>query len=243
MYVGTTLGRLLAFDVRDGAGGRMSAGLAAERSLGPKSPVTFVQAASALSRLLVLCDGGLSVLSTDRGGDEGDGAAFLSTVPLAGSSKFRGVTACCLNENPPALPDPFSVQLCLAKRRQVAVTTVTGARVQVERICDLPDAVRAVAMDGACVCAALPDRYVLYDVSAGRSQDLFPLGEGGAPAIARVAREEFLLAAPGGLGMFVTAAGVSERIPLSWSRPADAGFVYHAPHVVTLGQEGIAVYR
>ena len=65
-----------------------------------KSPVTFLRAASALDRLLVLCDATLYVIN----------ASDLSTLTLSGSPKFKGVTACCVNENPNT-DDPFSVQV------------------------------------------------------------------------------------------------------------------------------------
>ena len=34
----------------------------------------------------------------------------LAVLPLAGSSKLKGVSACCVNENPRD-EDPFSVQV------------------------------------------------------------------------------------------------------------------------------------
>ncbi len=94
LYLGTTLGRIMRFRLaQDGdEQGRMSsAAKVAEKSMGPvrmwktctrmvlcmseslfqKSPVTFVRSASALSRLLVLCDGVLSVLSVAEDGDGG----------------------------------------------------------------------------------------------------------------------------------------------------------------------------
>ncbi len=215
--------------------------------------MTFVRSASALSRLLVLCDGSLSVLSVREDGDEGGGGgaggeAFgkedLLPLPLSGSSKLRGAQACCVNENPFRTDDPFAVQMCLAKKKQAAVISITETRLVVDRVCDLSDQVLQVSMDGAFVCAALASHYVVLDVSGGGSQDLFP--HEGRPAIARVAREEFLLSAPGGLGMFVTSAGVSERPPIQWGPGAADGvaaFAHHAPHVVALGKDAIAVYR
>lgn len=72
------------------------------RDLGPKSPVTFLRSASALDRLIALCDSTLMVLN----------AQDLSSLSLSGSHKMKGVQACCINENP-SLDDPFAVQLCL----------------------------------------------------------------------------------------------------------------------------------
>jgi hypothetical protein len=59
-----------------------------------------LRSASALDRLLVLCDATLYVVN----------ASDLSSLNLTGSPKFKGVTACCVNENPQS-DDPFSVQV------------------------------------------------------------------------------------------------------------------------------------
>ena len=65
-----------------------------------KSPVTFLRSASALERLLVLCDATLYIVN----------ASDLSSLNLTSSPKFKGVNACCVNENPHS-DDPFSVQV------------------------------------------------------------------------------------------------------------------------------------
>ena len=64
-------------------------------------PVTFVRCASALGRVLVLCEGSLVVLDGDS----------LHPIPLAGANKLKGgVGAGCINENPNS-DDPFTVQV------------------------------------------------------------------------------------------------------------------------------------
>ena len=60
--------------------------------------------------------------------------------------------------------------------------------------------------------------------------------------VARVSKEEFLLSAPGDLGMFVTSAGVSERPPIQWSKPVQK-FVFCQPYVVAMSDDSIVVYR
>ncbi len=100
-----------------------------------------MRSASALSRLLVLCDGGLHVLNVlSRDEVVESGKEDLSLLPLSGSSKLRGAQACCVNENPNT-DDPFAVQMCLAKKKQVAVISITEAKLVVERICDLAEQV------------------------------------------------------------------------------------------------------
>ena len=72
--------------------------------------------------------------------------------------------------------------------------------------------------------------------------DLFPYDEYASPVVARVSKEEFLLSAPGDLGMFVTSAGVSERPPIQWSKPVQK-FVFCQPYVVAMSDDSIVVYR
>ena len=72
--------------------------------------------------------------------------------------------------------------------------------------------------------------------------DLFPYDENASAVVARVSKEEFLLNAPGDLGMFVTSAGVSERPPIQWSKPA-LKFVFCQPYVVAMSDDSIVVYR
>ena len=57
-------------------------------------------------------------------------------------------------------------------------------------------------------------------------------------------QEEFLLSAPGGLGMFVTSAGVSERPPIQWTKPV-LKFVYCHPYIIALteSRDNVVVYR
>ena len=141
-----------------------------------KSPVTFLRSASAIDRLLVLCDATLYVLRSHD----------LTPLPLAGS-KMKGVTACCANENP-TTNDPFSIQVCVAKKKQLAVMSIGEQKMVVEKTKDVQDLVREVAMDGNFVCAALQSHYVLFDVDTGGCQDLFPFDPEGTPIVLRIAK-------------------------------------------------------
>ena len=194
-----------------------------------KAPVSFLRSASALDRLLVLCDSTLSVLNTTD---------LTPLSSLAGASKLKGVVACCMNENP-ITDDPFSVQLCLAKRKQLAVISISESQIKVDRIRDMSEPVRAVGMDGHHICAALAAHYIVYNVETGACQDLFPFEEDQMPIVTRIAKEEFLLCAPGGLGMFVTAStGISERPPIQWMQGSRLREVkkciFYDPYIVAL---------
>ena len=235
LYIGTTNGLILDYQLKIATHGEKntpSTHLRRVKELNPrlnKAPVAFLRSASALGRLLVLCDTTLTVLNADD---------LTPLSSFAGASKLKGVGACCVNENP-INDDPFSVQLCLAKRKQLAVISISETQIKVDKIKDMSEPVKAVGMDGNHICAALTAHYIVYSVSTGNCQDLFPFEEDQMPIITRVAKEEFLLCAPGGLGMFVTASsGISERPPIQWMQGSNfrkvQKCIYYDPYIVTL---------
>lgn len=160
------------------------------RHLGFKKAVNELRAASALSRLLVLCDGCISLVH------------MLSLEPVPSGARIKGAAAFALNENPVS-GDPFCVEVCIisVKRRTIQVFLVYEDRVQIVREVSTPEQPLAVAVDGHFLCLALSTQYIILNYSTGASQDLFPYcSEEKRPIVKRIGRQEFLLAGPGGLG-------------------------------------------
>ena len=58
----------------------------------------------------------------------------------------------------------------------------------VEKIRELPNPVKHVAMDGVFVCAALTSHYVIFNVATGTCQDLFPYEPETHPIITRISK-------------------------------------------------------
>lgn len=169
--------------------------------LGLKRPVAELRAASALERLIVLCDGVVFLVDM----------LTLETVPSAagGGAKIRGVAAFCVNENP-VNGDPFCVEMCVlsSKRRTVQIYMVYEDRVQLVKDVSTPEQPCAVSLDGYFLCLALATQYMILNYNTGASQDLFPYSsEEKRPIVKRIGREEFLLAAPGGLGKTESKSG------------------------------------
>ena len=79
-------------------------------------------------------------------------------------------------------------QMCLGKKKQLAVININEGQMSVEKIRELPDPVRHVAMDGIFVCAALLNHYVIFNVSTGACQDLFPYEPETYPTITRISK-------------------------------------------------------
>ncbi|XP_070654491.1 transforming growth factor-beta receptor-associated protein 1 isoform X1 [Bos indicus] len=201
------------------------------RHLGFKKAVSELRAASALSRLLVLCDGCISLVH------------MLSLEPVPSGARIKGATAFALNENPVS-GDPFCVEVCIisVKRRTIQVFLVYEDRVQIVREVSTPEQPLAVAVDGHFLCLALTTQYIILNYSTGAAQDLFPFcSEERRPIVKRIGRQEFLLAGPGGLGMFATVAGISQRAPVRWSENV-IGAAVCFPYVVALDDEFITVH-
>lgn len=201
--------------------------------LGLKKPVAELRAASALERLIVLCDGVLFLIDM----------LTLETPSGTGGAKIRGVTTFCVNENP-VNGDPFCVEMGIlsSKRRTVQIFMVYEDRVQLVKEVNTPEQPCAISLDGYFLCLALTTQYIILNYNTGTNQDLFPYNsEERKPIVKRIGREEFLLAAPGGLGMFANAEGVSQRAPVNWSESV-IGAAVCFPYVVALDESFITVH-
>ncbi|XP_060043593.1 transforming growth factor-beta receptor-associated protein 1 isoform X2 [Erinaceus europaeus] len=201
------------------------------RYLGARKPVSELRAASALHRLLMLSDSCITL------------ADMLSLEPVPSGARIKGALAFTLNENPVS-DDPFCVEVCIisAKRRTLQVFLVYEDRVQILREVSTSEQALAVAVDGPFLCLALTTQYIILNYLTGIAQDLFPYcSEEKHPIVKRIGRQEFLLAGPGGLGMFATVAGISQRAPVHWSENV-IGAAICFPYVIALDNEFITVH-
>ncbi|XP_067842301.1 transforming growth factor-beta receptor-associated protein 1 homolog isoform X2 [Heptranchias perlo] len=199
--------------------------------LGLKKAVNELKAASALNRLMVLCDNTVTLLN------------MINLEPVPSGAKIKGVTTFAVNENP-VTGDPFCVEVCAIsmKRKTVQIYTVHEDRVQLIKEVSTPEQPVAIAADGYFLCLAMSTQYIILSYNTGTSQDLFPYNsEEKRPIVKRIGREEFLLAGPGALGMFVTAAGISQRAPVHWSESVTGAAVCF-PYVVALDEEFVTVH-
>jgi len=238
LFIGTSAGNLVQYGLAertDQAGQKQfTANYITTKVIVAKSKVSFLYAAPAINRLLVLCDSTLFILNMSD----------LSILPMAGSNKLKGVSAVCVNNNP-TMDNPFSVEVCVAKKKQcqLALLSLTEDKMSVSKTRDCSHPVLAMAMDGVYVCAALTTQYIVYNMENMTDTELFPLDPSQEilPTITRVDREEFLVLGPGNLGMFVKATGIAGRPPIQWSANFN-NIVYTHPYIIGQGSELIAVY-
>ena len=78
--------------------------------------------------------------------------------------------------------------MCLAKKKQLAVLSIGEQKMSVDKTRELAEPVRAVCMDGNYVCAALSSHYVVFNVTTGVCQDLFPFEPESTPLVTRIAK-------------------------------------------------------
>ncbi|XP_072850624.2 transforming growth factor-beta receptor-associated protein 1 isoform X2 [Pogona vitticeps] len=175
-----------------------------------RKAVGELKAASALNRLLVLCDNTITLMN------------MMNLEPIPTGARIKGAVTFTLNENPVS-GDPFCVEVCIVsvKRRTIQLFLVYEDRVQIVKEVSTQEQPCAVAVDGHYLCLALTTQYIILNYNTGVSQDLFPYSsEERRPIVKRIGREEFLLAGPGGLGKVIVATtkGVYILVPLPLER-------------------------
>ncbi|KAH9518827.1 transforming growth factor, beta receptor associated protein 1 [Bulinus truncatus] len=195
-----------------------------------KKPIVQLRGASALNRIMVLCDNTLTLLN------------MFDLEPILTGAKVKGVVNFCINENP-VRTNPFSVELCVAlKKKVIQLYTATEDRLIHLRDVNVPDLPLSVGVDGVFVCAALTSQYCMIDMDSSHITELFPIdSEQIHPVIKRISKEEFLLSGPSALGIFATSAGVSQRPPMQWSDRLTAVCFVH-PYILAMNDEFITVH-
>ena len=104
LFIGTSAGNLVQYGLAertDQLGQKQfTANYITTKVIVAKTKVSFLYAAPAINRLLVLCDNTLFILNMSD----------LAILPMAGSNKLKGVSAVCINNNP-VMDNPFSVEV------------------------------------------------------------------------------------------------------------------------------------
>ncbi|XP_046549254.1 transforming growth factor-beta receptor-associated protein 1-like [Haliotis rubra] len=195
-----------------------------------KKPVSQLQGASALNRILVVCDNTLTLLN------------MFDLEPILSGAKIKGITCFCVNHNP-LRTNPFSIEICVAlKKKQLQLYTVTEDRMIHLRDIALSEPAVAVGVDGVNICAALTSQYMVINSDTNSMQDLFPYdNDQMTPIVKRISKDEFLLSGPSALGMFVTSAGISQRPPMQWSDNLVSVSYVH-PYILAMNDEFITVH-
>lgn len=160
------------------------------RKLGSSNQIVQLRAVPLLNHLLVLWDRSITALN------------MFSLEPVPGLKKIQHVSLFEVYDSLLTTQAACVEMVTSSSRRKVIRIHVVGVDSWevVKEVSLLQDPV-ALAVDGACLCVATSDRYLLCNIQTGNSEELFPHNHSRQHVIAAsVGRGEFLLNGPGSLG-------------------------------------------
>ncbi|XP_042356083.1 transforming growth factor-beta receptor-associated protein 1 [Plectropomus leopardus] len=199
------------------------------RKLGSSNQVIQLRVVPLFNHLLVLWDRSVTALNMFS----------LEPVPALKKIQYVSLFEVC----DPSLSAQCVEMVTSSSRRKVIRIHVVGVDKWevVKEVPLLQDPV-ALAVDGASLCIATSNRYLLCDIQTGSSEELFPHNQTRQHVIVTpVGRGEFLLNGPGSLGMFVMKTGICQRPPLQWPQEVLAAGVCF-PYILTLQPQVLSIY-
>jgi len=232
LYLGSTDGYLLQYGVEERQNEEGNSVLLSnfiqKKYLGEKSKISFLSAAPALNTIIVVCGGNLSLLD-------------MSTLePKPGfHNKLKGISCCVVDS---MAEDHFSVRICVSKKKQVVLYNIDEEKMSLIRSRELNEPIVNLSISGDTVCVATHSRYLILNVKTGGVIDLFPIEEHSTSyMITQIQNQEFLVAGPGNLGMFVTGEGTSQRPPIQLTANLYR-IIYSSPYIIGLSPESVLIY-
>ncbi|XP_020494335.3 transforming growth factor-beta receptor-associated protein 1 [Labrus bergylta] len=201
------------------------------RKLGSSNPVVQLRVVPLFNHLLVLWDRSVTALN------------MFSLQPVPALKKIQHVSLFEVCDSALVSQKACVEMVTSSSRRKVIQIHVVGVdRWEVVKEVPLVQDPVALAVDGACLCVATSDRYLLRDISTGSSQELFPHTHSRQRVfVTSAGRGEFLLNGPESLGMFVMKTGICQRPPLQWPQEVLAARVCF-PYILTLQPQVLSVY-
>ncbi|XP_044023175.1 transforming growth factor-beta receptor-associated protein 1 isoform X2 [Siniperca chuatsi] len=201
------------------------------RKLGSSNQVAQLRTVPLFNHLLVLCDRSVIALN------------MFSLEPIPALKKIQHVSLFEVCDSSLTAQAACVEMVTSSSRRKVIRIHVMGVdRWEVVKEVPLLQDPVALAVDGACLCVATSDRYLLCDIQTGWSEELFPHNHSRQRVIVTsVGRGEFLLNGPESLGMFVMKTGICQRPPLQWPQEVLAAGVCF-PYILTLQPQVLSVY-
>lgn len=160
------------------------------RKLGSSNPVAHLRAVPLFNHLLVLWDHSVSALN------------MFSLEPVPTLQKIQHVSLFDLCDTSLTVQAGCVQLLTSSSRRKVIWIHVVGVdKWEVVKEIPLPQEPVALAVDGASLCVATWNRYLLCDIQTGCSEELFPHSHNRERVlVTSVGEGEFLLNGPESLG-------------------------------------------
>ncbi|XP_076604143.1 transforming growth factor-beta receptor-associated protein 1 [Chaetodon auriga] len=236
VYIGTKDATVQHLILPSATNGDLSAGQSKTREgrarkLGSSNQVAQLRAVPLFNHLLVLWDRSVTALN------------MFSLEPIQALKKIQHVSLFEVCDSLLAAQTACVHMVTSSSRRKVIRIHVVGVdRWEVVKEVPLLQDPVALAVDGASLCVATSDRYLLCDIQTGSSEELFPHNHSRQRVIVcSVGQGEFLLNGPESLGMFVMKTGICQRPPLQWPQEVVAAGVCF-PYILTLQPQVLSVY-
>uniref|UniRef100_A0A3Q0SAW6 Si:ch211-266g18.9 n=1 Tax=Amphilophus citrinellus TaxID=61819 RepID=A0A3Q0SAW6_AMPCI len=236
IYIGTKDATVQHLILTSSTKGDMSVGLTKiregrARKLGSSNSVTQLRAVPLFNHLLVLWDRSVTALN------------MFSLEPVPALKKIQHVSLFEVCDSSLTSQATCVQMVTSSSRRKVLLIHVVGVdRWEVVKEVSLLQDPVALAVDGATLCLATSDRYLLCDIQTGSCEELFPHNHSRQYVIVTsLGQGEFLLNGPEYLGMFVMKMGICQRPPLQWPQEVlGAGVCF--PYILSLQPELLSVY-
>lgn len=160
------------------------------RKLGSSNSVVQLRAVPLFNHLLVLWDRSITALN------------MFSLEPVPALKKIQHVSLFeVCNSSLEAQEACVEMVTSSSRRKAIQIHVVGVSRWEVVKEVPLLQEPVSLAVDGGSLCAATTDKYILYDIQTGSSEELFPHNHRRQCAfVTSVGRGEFLLNGPEYLG-------------------------------------------
>ena len=202
--------------------------------LAGKKPAIQIKAALCLNNLIANCDGNLVLLNISD-------LSINSSI----SNKIKNIKRFCINHNPIS-PKAFCVEICVSftKKKALQIYQIYENQVILTKEISLSFYIETFAVDFNCALLSTQSSYVLLHIESGQKQELFSFGEnpGEMHLVQSIENSEFLITAPGSLGMFVSADGTSNRPPMQWSEGIFMTTLVY-PYIVAISSRMITIHN
>lgn len=225
LYLGTDRGFVLQYQFSIDKNLEVSTALLTSKHV-LNASIGFMHAASAMNKLLVLADECLQSVE------------LTSLVNSDSCRSIAGVNSVGVNTNPPASVDPFSLQVCVARRSCSLIALELTSSGTWRSISELNtsgmggSAAEAVVFSGTAVCAVVAGRYWVFDVLSSHRQHVLDVpSDVQRPLTAILTQREFVVLGPARLALLATETGTSDRAPLPLQHDS-VSWTVHASYLV-----------
>jgi len=228
LFIGTSDGNLLLYNFEEASTSASGAPIyrsnlhMRQRATTTRSPVEQIVVIGPLSKLVVLCEGNVTVHNANT---------LEQTSPTA---LIRGGTRVCTSF------DGANYKLCVATRRKLHLFKYVGQFLPDKQLV-IPDTAVALVWSGHHICVGYKREYLLIHDDTGETKDIFPLDRQ-TPLIKLLPSTNELLLRLEKIGVIMGFNIIASRPQVQWSyTPLAVGHSF--PYVIALLKKTIEVHN